>query len=157
MVFRDLKQNYPLFILNKEQLSVTSAKVSSISLPRFDANVKQTVVDVGIEYDGKSGTYVLPETQSISSNGNIVISTDQEGLSREVEAMKNAAEQVIASVPHQEEIIKKASSLLSELNPSYRKEVEINERFNKIETSISEMNNTFREFMKSLNEFKGGK
>lgn len=154
MVFRDLKQNYQLFILNKEQLSVTSAKVSSISLPRYDVNVKQSVVDVGIEYEGKSGTYILPETQSISANGNIVISTDQDGLSREVEAMKNAAEQIIASVPHQKEIIEKSSLLLSELNPTYRKEKEIDDRFNKIENSVSDIKKILTDF---VNEMKGGK
>lgn len=157
MVFRDLKQNYNLHILNKEELTVTQAKVTQVGLPRYDANVKQTVVDVTVEYEGKSGTYILPETMSISSNGNIVISTDTESLSREVEAMKNSAERIIASIPHQRKIIERADELLSELSPTYRKDREIDARFNKIENSLSKMNDTFQEFMKSLNEFRGGK
>lgn len=157
MVFRDLKQNYNLHILNKEGLTVTQAKVTQVGLPRYDSNVKQTVVDVTVEYEGKSGTYILPETLSISSNGNIVISTDTESLSREVEAMKNSAERIIASIPHQRKIIERADELLSELSPTYRKDREIDARFNKIESSLSKMNDTFQEFMKSLNGFRGGK
>lgn len=153
MIFRDLKQNYSIYILDKDQLAVTTAKVTEVGLPRYDVNVKQTVVDVKVEYEGKVGGYILPETMSISSNGNIVISTDMEGLSREVEAMKNTAERIIASIPHQEEIIKKASSLLTELNPTYRKDKEIEDRFNKIETSVTDIKKLLTDI---FTEVKGG-
>nr|DAN22435.1 MAG TPA_asm: hypothetical protein [Bacteriophage sp.] len=65
----------------------------------------------------------------------------------EIEAMKNNAEQVIASVDKQKQILEKANTLLSELNPVYKEKKETDLRFSKIENSISEMKDMFANFL----------
>jgi len=69
----------------------------------------------------------------------------------EIEAMKNNAEQVLASVDKQKQILDKANTLLSELNPIYKEKKETDLRFSKIENSISEMKDMFANF---LNTYK---
>nr|UWD62758.1 MAG: hypothetical protein [Bacteriophage sp.] len=69
----------------------------------------------------------------------------------EIEAMKNNAEQVLASVDKQKQILDKANTLLSELNPVYKEKKETDLRFSKIENSISEMKDMFANF---LNTYK---
>lgn len=156
MLFKDIKQNYPVFILDKQNLSLVQGKVVSVSFPRMDINPKtgksDTVVDVTIEANGKTATYAIPENMSVTYAGNTVLSTDKSGLVNEIEAMKSSAEQVLASVDHQKEILEKASSLLAELNPVYRERQENEMRFNKMEESIAKLQQMMTDF---IGEFKG--
>lgn len=155
MLFKDIKQNYPVYILDKQNMSVIQGVVTSVGFPRMDMNPKTgktgMVVDVTIVANGKTATYSIPENLTVTYAENLVLSTDKQGLVNEIEAMKNTAEQVLASVDHQKEVIAKSSSLLAELNPMYKDKQETEERFTKIESSISRMEEMMTNF---INEFK---
>ena len=157
MLFKDIKQNYPVYILDKQDLSVIQGKATSVSFPRMDMNPKigktEMVVDVTIEVNGKTGTYAIPENLSVTYAGNLVLSTDKQGLSGEIEAMKNNAEQILASVDRQKEILNKASSLLTELNPVYREKQETEKRFGVIETQVSEVKKSVDEIKDLVTSF----
>lgn len=153
MLFKDIKQNYTVYILDKQDMNISQAKVSAVGFPRMDmmqntpgANA-QTVIDITLDSNGKIATYTIPESLSVTYAGNIVLSTDKDGLMHEIEAMKNNAEQVIASVDKQKQILEKANILLSELNPVYKEKKETDLRFSKIENSIGEMKDMFANFL----------
>lgn len=152
MLFKDIKQNYPVYILNKQDLSLTQGKAVQVPFPRMEMNQKtgktEMVIDITIEANGKTATYVIPESLSVTYAGNLILSTDKMSLASEIEAMKNTAEQVLASVDHQKEVLEKSSSLLAELNPVYKEKQETEQRFGKIEGSIGEM----KELMKKQQE-----
>lgn len=152
MLFKDIKQNYPVYILNKQDLSLTQGKAVQVPFPRMEMNQKtgktEMVIDITIEANGKTATYVIPENLSVTYAGNLILSTDKMSLASEIEAMKNTAEQVLASVDHQKEVLEKSSSLLAELNPVYKEKQETEQRFGKIEGSIGEM----KELMKKQQE-----
>lgn len=57
----------------------------------------------------------------------------------------------MASVDKQKQILDKANTLLSELNPVYKEKKETDLRFSKIENSISDMKDMFANF---LNTYK---
>ena len=151
MLFKDVKQNYTVYILDKQDMNISQAKVSAVGFPRMDimqnAPNTQTVIDITLDSNGKIATYTIPENLSVTYAGNIVLSTDKDGLMHEIEAMKNNAEQVIASVDKQKQILDKANTLLSELNPVYKEKKETDLRFSKIENSISEMKDMFANFL----------
>lgn len=157
MLFKDIKQNYIVYVLDKQTLDISQAKVQAVGFPRMDIMQKtpgmntQTVVDVTLDSNGKIATYTIPENLSVTYAGNIVLSTDKEGLIHEIEAIKNNAEQLLASVDKQKQILEKANGLLSELNPVYKEKKETDLRFTKIENSISEMKDMFTNF---LNTYK---
>lgn len=152
MAFKDVKQSYSVYILNKQTMTIEGGKVMSVGFPHMDLNSKPTqmVVDVTIESSGKTATYTIPENLSVTYAGDIVLSTDKQGLLYEVEAMKNSAEKVLESVPRQKEIIDKATSLLSELNPVYKEKQENEQRFSKMESSISRLEQTVNNFINSF-------
>lgn len=151
MLFKDIKQNYPVYILNKQDVSFSQGKVTSVSLPHMDNSnpmvMGKTVIDVTIEVEGKSATYAIPENLSIVYANDIVLSTETDGIMREVEAMKSSAEQAIKNVERQKIIAEKTSSLLIELNPVYKEKQEYENRFNKMEKSIEELKDMFAGFM----------
>lgn len=157
MLFREIQQGYPVYILNKQDMTVTEGKVTGNTFPRMDTvNGKtQMVVDVNIEMNGKTATYTIPESISVTFAGNLVLATDQEGLAREVEVMKNNAEKRLASVDKDKMIVDKAKSLLAELNPIYKEKQQTEQRFGKIEGSITDLKDMIKsqqEMMKQQQE-----
>ena len=148
-------------MLNKQNMTISDSKVISVGFPHMDMNNKpqlgqsQMVVDVTIESEGKTATYTIPENLSVTYAGDIVLSTDKQGLLCEIEAMKNSAEKVLESVPRQREIIDKATTLLADLNPIYKEKKQNEQRFSKIEESISRMESTVNNFINSFNHAQG--
>lgn len=157
MLFKDLKQNYPVYILDKQNLVLTQGKAVQVPFPRVEMNQKtgktEMVIDVTIEANGKTATYVIPENLSVTYAGNIILSTDKMSLASEVEAMKTSAEQVLASVEHHKNVLDKASSLLAELNPVYKEKQETEKRFTAIEETVSGMRGSVDELKKMMAEF----
>lgn len=121
LLFKDIKQNYPVYILDTQEFSLIQGKATQVSFPRLEMNQKtgktEMVVDVTIEANGKMATYAIPESHSVTYAGHLVLSTEKSGLASEVEAQKANAEQVLASASKAQNIIDKAPSLLAELNP----------------------------------------
>lgn len=157
MLFKDIKQNYPVYILNKQDLSLIQGKAMQVPFPRMEVNQKtgkaEMVIDVTIEADGKTATYVIPESLSVTYAGNLILSTDKMSLASEIEAMKNTAEQVLASVNHHKEVLKKASSLLAELNPVYKEKQETEKRFKDIENTVTDVKGSVDDLKKVIMDF----
>lgn len=40
MAFKDVKQNYSVYILNKQDITITDGKVISVGFPHLDLNTK---------------------------------------------------------------------------------------------------------------------
>lgn len=154
MQFKDIKQNYPVFILDKQELTVAQGRAVSVGFPRMEVNPKsgksEMVVDITIEANGKTGNYAIPENLSVTYAGNIVLATDQQGLSNEIESLQNAATQFFASESYQRRVLEEAPKLLAELNPIYKEKQETEKRFSAIESSIGELKDMMQGFIKEL-------
>lgn len=157
LLFKDIKQNYPVYILDTQELILIQGKATQVSFPRFEMNQKtcktEMVVDVTIEADGKTATYTIPESHSVTYAGNLVLSTEKQALAGEVEAQKARAEQIIASAASAQNIIEKAPALLAELNPVYKEKQEAEQRFGKIEKSISGMEELMKKQQEMMENF----
>lgn len=160
MQFRDIKQNYPVYILDKQALTVTQGKATSVSFPRQENVITgsvvpgngRTVVDITVEAAGKTATYSIPDNLSVATanSGDLVISVDADGLTREIEAMRSVAQQVIDSVPRQKEILEKSSALLADLNPAYREKKVMDERFGKMEDRLGSLEKAINSLISEL-------
>lgn len=68
LLFKDIKQNYPVYILDTQEFSLIQGKATQVSFPRLEMNQKtgktEMVVDVTIEANGKMATYAIPESHS---------------------------------------------------------------------------------------------
>ena len=165
MIFKDIKRGYPVYILKKEEgnMSVIQGKtVNDASQPYFPSmtpnmgamntmNAGQRFVDVTIEMDGRTNTYSIPETMSVTYAGNLVISTEREGILREVEAMKTQSDEVIKSVPKYEKISKDCERILEEWNPAFAEKKEQEKRINGLERKVEDIGKMLSEF---ITEFK---
>ena len=155
MIFRDIKQGYPVYILNKQDLTILQGKVASAGFPRLDTNPMsgktEMVIDITVDDgSGKTGSYVIPEGLSVTYAGNLVLATEKAALAGEVEAMKSSAEQALASVDRQREIVEKAGALLSDLNAAYREKLENDKRFDALEGSVGELKGLVRSLIDKM-------
>lgn len=159
MTFKELKQGYPIHILDKDKLMVKQAKVQNTSFPRVDAiqGQRQMVVDITVEHNGSTATYTMPEDSCLVYASNLVIATEPQGLIVEVEKMKSEAEHILASVDHQKEIVEAADELLAKLNPAFKEKRETEQRFeqmekrmNKVDDNISQLLSLVKSKMQSI-------
>lgn len=75
LLFKDIKQNYPVYILDTQEFSLIQGKATQVSFPRLEMNQKtgktEMVVDVTIEANGKMATYAIPESHSVTYAANM--------------------------------------------------------------------------------------
>lgn len=157
LLFKDLKNNCPVYILNKQDLSIVTGVVTSVGFPRMPMNYKPgqntMVIDVTITAAGKTATYEIPENLAVTYANDFVLATDKAGLATDIEAIRNTADQIVKSYETQKERFDKASTLLMEVKPEYKEKKETEDRLNKMEGSITEIKSMMEKLMDSL----GGK
>ena len=149
MTFKELKQGYPIHILDKDKLTVKQGKVQSVAFPRVDTmqGQRQMVVDITVEHNGTTATYTMPEDACLVYANNLVISTEPQGLIVEVEKMKSEAEHILASVEHQKEIVEVADELLAKLNPAFKEKRETEQRFEQMEKRMDKVDDNISQLL----------
>ena len=157
MLFKDLKVGYPVYILHKgNSLRVEIGKVAAISPSRFpqtqgNFQTMQMVVDITIEENGASKTYTTPDSLSVTYAGNeLVITTEREGILKEVESIKAQNEDELSKVNARRNTVSECETILAEWNPQFKERRETEERFTKIETSMTDLKGMLSDLIKEL-------
>lgn len=147
MTFKDIKQNNTVFILDKNNLKVISAKVINASQPKVDISKPNScmsgttlIVDIDLNIEGKTVSYSIPENLEITyTNTGLVLAIDPNKLVNEVNSLHREAKDQLAKKEYYEEVIKKTPDLMAELNPQLKEKQETDRRLNMMESSISTM------------------
>lgn len=175
MQFKDIKPNFPIYILDKSSVELIKGKVTATTFPRpdttqqntnsmpngnygtvvppFGQNNQRMVIDLTIEAGGRSATYTVSDSASVNYAGNLIIATEPSLLASEVEAIYNTAEQGLAPerIKQLEQQRDKSKSLLAEINPTFKQQQEYDNRFKNLEGSVDELKELMKNFIK---EFK---
>lgn len=145
MTFKELKQGYSIYILDKDAMTVKQGKVISVSAPHLDKKSYEIgaslVVDVMLDIDGVAGTYTFKDDTEIGYAQQTVITTDKQNILREVEIIKSQSEDVLSQVDKHKERLSRCNNILAEYNPAIKERKEIDERFGKLENSMVELKN----------------
>ena len=155
MLFKDLKIGYPVYIFHKDgEKRITHGKVTAISPSRLpqtpSLQTMQMVVDVTIDDGGSSRTYAIPDNTSVTYTNGLVLSTDREGVIREVEILKNQCADELAKIEEYRKSVCECEKILTEWNPAFREKRETEERFSKLETSMSDLKSMMSGLIKEL-------
>ena len=155
MLFKDLKIGYPVYIFHKEgEKRITQGKVTAISPSRLpqtpSLQTMQMVVDVTIDDGGSSRTYAIPDNTSVTYTNGLVLSTDREGVIREVEILRNQCAEELAKIEDYRKSVSECEKILAEWNPAFREKRETEERFSKLETSMSDLKSMMSGLIKEL-------
>ena len=155
MLFKDLKIGYPVYIFHKEgEKRITQGKVTAISPSRLpqtpSLQTMQLVVDVTIDDGGSSRTYAIPDNTSVTYTNGLVLSTDRDGVIREVEILRNQCAEELAKIEEYRKSVSECEKILTEWNPVFREKRETEERFSKLETSMSDLKSMMSGLIKEL-------
>lgn len=159
MIFKDMRQGYPVYMLDKTdgEIKAVTGKVTMVSQPRFPqmqpGSQTQTigmVVDVTIESEGTTKTYEIPESSSVVNAGNLVLSVDKEGILREVRAIKSRSEQAIKDVAKHNKNIEDCEKVMVEWDTSFADKKENEARFAGIENEMKDLKGVINKLIDKL-------
>ena len=148
MTFKDIKQGYPIYILDRKNLTAKTVNVTDISLPHIDAKIggpTNLVVDITTD-DGQP--YVMVADSEVAYPDGMVITTCIDHILREITSIRNTAQQDIDRVDHKRVVVERCNNLLADLDPAQREKQQTEERFSKIEHMQQQM----YEMLKKLTE-----
>lgn len=166
MNFSELRNNYPVYVLNKTEMKTAQGKVINVGSPYFQqANPMQMgmppqqptqrMVDVTIEIEGKTQTYTMSETSAVTcaqvGGKELILSTERQGITREVEVMKAQSQEVLDSVEKHKMIIGSCEKILAEWNPEYAEKKQQDQRISGLEKKVDGLGKMLADF---INEFK---
>lgn len=140
MLFKELKGNYPIFLLDRATLSFEQAKVMNVQPNYQSVNMNRIEVNVTIQNkEGKQNTYAVADSEQSAYAGNLFISTSKDCIINEVNALKNASEEVLSKVDEHKQTVEKCKNLLAELDTSFRDQQKTNERLDQMESKLDEI------------------
>lgn len=151
MLFKDLKSGYPIYIFDRDKVTFTQTKVLSVNPPHFDnhyGNPTEMAVDVTIE--GMPKPYTFKENTDTGYSDNLVITTERDKALLEVENLQAQSEQAWNKRDTYKEIADKCAQIRAEFSPAFKEKKETEERFSKLEGSVSELKDMIKGLVKEL-------
>lgn len=140
MLFKELKSNYPIFLLDRATLKFEQAKVMNVQPNYQSVNMNRIEVNVTIQNkEGKQNTYAVADSEQSAYAGNLFISTSKDCIINEVNALKNASEEVLSKVEEHKQTVEKCKELLGELDTTFRDQQKTNERLDQMENKLDEI------------------
>lgn len=165
-MFQGSRQGNLFYILEKgEDLRLRVGQVVSVSNPQpkygqfntpaFGSQPEMTV-DVRVKVDDETMDFKqLSASASIANSGNVVVSDSKEAMSSEVEGLLRTSKGILDSVPYHEKMLVSCDNILRDLNPSFKKEKEQEEKMSMLEGEVSGIKDTLNEMMGLLSNALG--
>ena len=165
-MFQGLRQNGLFYILEKgDDLQLRVGQVVSVSNPQpkygqfntptFGSQPEMTV-DVRVKVDEETMDFKqLNANASIANSGNVVVSDSKDAMSAEVEGLLRTSKAILESVPYHEKMLVACDNVLRDLNPSFKKEKEQEEKMTMLEGEVIGIKDTLNEMMGLLSNALG--
>lgn len=165
-MFKDLKPGLSMLILDKSATPIKchSGKVVKVSLPRVEMQkadgsmpfpsfqMQDRVVDLTIEYEGKTQTFVVPENSNVAYGDAVTISCSDEPIISEVKSRMKESADIVDSYEFHKANIEECRSILATLSPQYADNQEQDKRMTAIEDDIADIKDMIRSLMKKKGE-----
>jgi len=157
-MFSGLRQNGLFYILEKgEELKLKIGQVVSMTNPQpkygqFGYNTQpEMVVDVKVKVDEEILEFKqLNANASIANSGSVIVSDSKEAMSAEVEGLLHTSKGILDSVGYHEKVLASCDGILRDLNPSFKKEKEHEEKMTMLEGEVVGIKDTLRDMMSML-------
>ena len=165
-MFQANRQGNLFYILEKgEELRLKIGQVVSVSNPQPKYGSQFSVpalgqsemtVDVRVKVDEETMDFKqLNANGSIANSGNVVVSDSKDAMSAEVEGLLRTSKAILESVPYHEKMLVACDSVLRDLNPSFKKEKEQEEKIGALEEKMVGIEGTLNDMMSMLSSALG--
>lgn len=165
-MFSGLRQQGLFYILEKgDELKLKVGQVVSVSNPQPKYNQfgapnygtqPEMTVDVRVKVDEETMEFKqLSASASIANSGNVVVSDSKDAMSAEVEGLLRTSKAILESIPYHEKMLVACDNVLRDLNPSFKKEKEQEEKMSMLEGEVIGIKDTLNEMMGLLSNALG--
>ena len=157
-MFSGLRQNGLFYILEKgDELKLKVGQVVSVSNPQPKygqfgyATQPEMTVDVKVKVDEEILEFKqLNANASIANSGSVIVSDSKDAMSAEVEGLLHTSKGILDSVSYHERVLASCDGILRELNPSFKKEKEQEEKIGMLEEKMVGIEDTLSDMMSML-------
>jgi hypothetical protein len=162
-MFSGLRQAGLFYILEKgEELKLRIGQVISVSNPQpkygqysYGSQPEMTV-HVRVKVDEETLEFKqLNANASIANSGSVIVSDSKEAMNAEVEGLLRTSRGFLDSVSYHEKVLISCDAILRELNPSFKKEKEQEEKMSMLEDEVIGIKDTLGEMMNMLSSALG--
>ena len=165
-MFQANRQGNLFYILEKgEELRLKIGQVVSVSNPQPKYGSQFSVpafgqsemtVDVRVKVDEETMDFKqLNANASIANSGNVVVSDSKDAMSAEVEGLLRTSKAILDSIPYHEKMLGACDNILRDLNPSFKKEKEQEEKIGALEEKMVGIEGTLNDMMSMLSNALG--
>lgn len=159
-MFKDLKKGYQVHTLDTTDIpKYFLGTIVNASEPRFQQpapgqyqQLQDRVLDLTIEVDGKSLTYVVPENQSVAMANGITLACGVDPIMNHLNAMKKNSEDIVNSVDKHQATIVACDAILEEINPAFKQTKEQDRKIKSLEGKVDKIGESFDELKKLIVE-----
>lgn len=166
-MFKDLKPGLQMLLLDKSATPIKChtgrvVKVSPprVEMPKMDApmgafpnfQMQDRVVDLTVEYDGKTSTFVVPENSSVAYGEAVTLACSEEPIISEVKSRMKQSADIVDSYDYHKANIEECKSILATISPQYADNQEQDKRMTAIEGELGEIKNMLLSMMKKKGE-----
>lgn len=160
-MFQGVRQNGLFYILEKgEDLKLRIGQVISVSNPQpkygqfntpsFGSQPEMTV-DIRVKVDEETLDFKqLNANASIANSGSVIVSDSKDAMSAEVEGLLRTSKAILDSIPYHEKMLVACDNVLRDLNPSFKKEKEQEEKIGALEEKMVGIEGTLNDMMSML-------
>lgn len=153
-MFKDLKPGLQILMLDKSvtPMKCYNGKVVKVSHPRVEMpkmdnpmqpfpsmQFQDRVVDLTVEYDGKTSTFVVSENSNVAYGDMVTISCTEEPIINEVKSKMKESADIVDSYEYHKANIEECKSILATISPHYADNQEQDKRMAAMESDIAEI------------------
>jgi hypothetical protein len=162
-MFQANRQGNLFYILEKgEELKLRIGQVVSVSNPQPKYSSQYSVpafgqsemtVDVRVKVDDETMDFKqLGANASIANSGNVVVSDSKDAMSSEVEGLLRTSKGILDSVSYHEKMLISCDNILRDLNPSFKKEKEQEEKIGALEERMGNIDDKLNKMFDLLSD-----
>ena len=122
------------------------------SMPFSSFQMQDRVVDLTIEYEGKTQTFVVPENSNVAYGDAVTIACSDEPIISEVKSRMKESADIVDSYEFHKANIEECKSILATLSPQYADNQEQDKRMTAMEEDIADIKDMIRSLMKKKGE-----
>lgn len=145
MLFKELKQGFPLYVLNVNTMEVGTGTVTFVGQPHVTNDKKkiakgqlQMVIDVTANFGNTTQTIELTDSlsQTMSDDGALLITPNQSDIANGMRMIKARCEEYIRNEDHYKELIARCDTQLPNFDPLYKQTMASEARFTEMQSTI---------------------
>lgn len=134
--------------------------VVNVSEPRFQQpqmgqmgqyqQLQDRVIDLTVEINGSSMTYVVPESRDVAMSNNITLACSVDPIMNQLNAAKRTSSDILDSIDKHRRTLEACDSILEEINPAFKQTKDQDRKIKNLEEKVDRMGSSFDELKELL-------